>query len=197
MKNLYLILVSLVMSFFATAQTNIHFSNEVASNVQAGNYTPGDHVGTENVTPQKTSRLIEQRINSHSLKSYLLRMSEFETRNTGADTLSTITVMGAARAWALNRFARISEENNDRLVVSYLNWEREICDMDKHKNIVGVFPGSAVDAANNPAGIVIIEAHFDSRCATSCDVECTWYGRQWKRKRIGLRVSPRYVKVSI
>ena len=178
MKNLYLILAIALTTFLGNAQTNIHFSNEVAANVLSGNYNPGDYVGTMYATPQKTSRLIEQRINADSLKSYLLRMTEFETRNTGADTLSAITGMGAARKWAYDRFTRISEENDYRLVVSYLNWEREICGMDRHKNIVAVLPGSAVDAANTPAGIVIIEAHFDSRCATSCDVDCTAHGME-------------------
>ena len=161
-----------------TGQTNIHFSNPVATNVLAGNYNPGDYFGIVNITPQKTSRLIEQSINADSLKSYLLRMSQFETRNTGADTLSATTGMGAARTWAFNRFSRISQENNNRLVVSYLNWELEICGMDKHKNIVAVLPGAAVDAANTPAGIIIVEAHFDSRCATSCDIDCEAHGME-------------------
>ena len=178
MKNLYLILAYFAIVQFSVAQTNIHFSNQIAANVLDGNYNPGDYEGIVNVTPQKTSRLIEQNINADSLRSYLERMSQFETRNSGSDTLSVSTGIGAARIWALSRFTRISEENNNRLVVSYLNWEREICGMDKHKNIVAILPGSAVDAANTPAGIVIIEAHFDSRCATSCDVECAAHGME-------------------
>jgi len=178
MKNLYLPLVFVMCYGIAIAQTNVHFSNPIAANILDGNYNPGDYASTQSLSPHQISLEIEGTINPDSLRSYLERMSEFETRNTGADTLSTTTGMGAARTWALGKFQSISNANNNRLVVSYLNWERNICGMDKHKNIVAILPGSSVDAANTPAGIVIIEAHFDSRCATACDVDCDAHGME-------------------
>ena len=106
-------------------------------------------------------------------------MSRFETRHTSSDTASSTRGIGAARRWALHKFQQISEANNDRLVCTYLNWERNICGVNEHKNIVAILPGSGLGTVNTTApGIVIIEAHLDSRCDDGCDTSCVAHGME-------------------
>ncbi|GAB5537957.1 MAG: hypothetical protein Salg2KO_00600 [Salibacteraceae bacterium] len=145
----------------------------MATDIVQGSYTPSNYASVETTDPHDVSRAIVASIRPDSLKSYLQRMSDFETRHTSSDTTSPSTGIGAARNWALQRFQNISAENDNRLVCSFLNWEKDICGRVEHKNIVGLLPGKQKDA-----GIVIIEAHFDSRCDTRCDSTCVAHGME-------------------
>jgi hypothetical protein len=178
MNKIYtLILTCFFVSGFC--QTNVHFTNAIATNVLAGNYNPGDYASSATTNPHAIALEIEGNIQPDSLRSYLERMSLFETRNTGSDTLSLNRGIGAARSWALNRFNQISADNDNRLVSSYLHWERNVCGASKHKNIVAILPGAALGTTNTTAaGIVIVEAHFDSRCGTGCDTTCQAHGME-------------------
>lgn len=161
------------------AQTNVHFSNQQATNILAGNYDPGQYASEATTNPHKITLDINRSVRSDSLRSYLERMSRFETRHTSSDTASATRGIGAARRWALQKFQQISEANNDRLVCTYLNWERNICGVNEHQNIVAILPGSGLGTVNTTApGIVIIEAHLDSRCDDGCDTSCVAHGME-------------------
>ncbi|MEZ4720923.1 MAG: M20/M25/M40 family metallo-hydrolase [Flavobacteriales bacterium] len=177
MKKLLLIFLVLFVVELR-AQTNIHFSNPLAAQILAGTYNPADYSSSANSDPHAVVLEIEAAIRPDSLKSYLERMSLFETRNTGSDTLSSTRGIGAARTWAHQRFEAISAANNDRLVVSYLNWTKNICGQQNHKNVVAILPGSQIDREDTPCGIVIVEAHLDSRCDAGCDTGCVAQGME-------------------
>lgn len=179
MKHILLSAFLLPIAVVASAQTNIHFTNPAQTNVLAGNYNPGAYSSSASANPQDVAIAIEADIRPDLLRTYLEEMSEFETRNTGSDTMSNSRGIGAARKWAHDRFQEISDANDNRLEVGYLSWERTICNVDRHKNIVAILPGSSLGATNTTAaGIVIVEAHFDSRCATGCDTSCQAHGME-------------------
>ena len=140
-----------------------------------GNYEVSDYLPSV-VIDQKEDIVshIQNNISTDSLKSYLLALSTFETRNTGSDTVSTTTGIGAARRWVYERFQEISEENENRLLPSYLQFDQDICGMGQHRNIFAVLPGTSAEKE----GIVLIQAHMDSRCHSVCDVECTAHGME-------------------
>jgi hypothetical protein len=62
----------------------------------------------------------------------------------------------------------ISEANESRLVVSYMNFEKYICGASYHRNVFGILPG--MDTTNKE--IIFIEGHFDTRCEGACDTSC-------------------------
>ncbi len=157
------------------AQTNILITNPEADNVIKGNFTPANYAAT-NVINDKINIVqgIQNGVNSDSLHAYLERMDDFGTRNTGADTVSNVTGIGAARRWAFDKFLEFSEVNENRLLVTYLQFDQTICAMNQHRNICAVLPGS--DATNHE--VVIIEGHIDSRCDTPCDINCLAEGME-------------------
>lgn len=181
MKKLAFLLSLLVSSAFA--QTNIHFTNPEVADIVAGNFDEQDYApSTVFADPHAIAAELTNRINPDSLRSYLEKMSSFETRHTSSDTMSTTRGMGAARKWALEKFNQFSSQNENRLVTGYLQFEEEICEVTRHKNIVAVLPGvpnedsTIVDPF--PHSVVIIEAHFDSRCDTRCDTGCVANGME-------------------
>lgn len=156
-----------------SAQTNILCTNPLAEQILLGNYNPADYAAPVVVADlASVSAGIHMRVSPDSLRSYIVRMSMFGTRNTGADTLSATTGMGAARRWVHGKFEEFSAQNDDRLVVSYLQFDQDICGMGRHSNVFAVLPGS------NPAqnGVILLEGHLDSRCDVLCDVTCEAQG---------------------
>lgn len=151
------------------AQTNIWSTNPLAEQILLGNYNPADYVASMVISdlPSVTGG-IHARVSADSLKAYIVRLSQFGTRNTGADTVSATTGMGAARRWVYQKLEEFSLANEGRLVVSYLQFDQNICGMGRHRNIFAVLPGS------NPSnhGVILIEGHIDSRCNDECDVVC-------------------------
>ncbi|MBK6929804.1 MAG: M28 family peptidase [Saprospirales bacterium] len=151
------------------AQTNIWSTNPLAEQILLGNYNPADYVASTVISdlPSVTGG-IHARVSADSLKAYIVRLSQFGTRNTGADTVSATTGMGAARRWVYQKLEEFSLANEGRLVVSYLQFDQNICGMGRHRNIFAVLPGS------NPSnhGVILIEGHIDSRCNDECDVVC-------------------------
>lgn len=143
------------------AQTNIWSTNPLAEQILLGNYNPADYVASTVISdlPSVTGG-IHARVSADSLKAYIVRLSQFGTRNTGADTVSATTGMGAARRWVYQKLEEFSLANEGRLVVSYLQFDQNICGMGRHRNIFAVLPGS------NPSnhGVILIEGHIDSRC---------------------------------
>ena len=164
-----LVLVGLLIALPAYTQTNILSTNPVAEQILLGNYNPADYAATTVIEDVATITAgIEAQVYPDSLKSYIMRMGEFGTRNTGSDTVSATTGIGAARRWVHQKFEEFSAQNENRLVVSYLQFDQNICGMGQHRNIFAVLPGS--DPANN--GVILIEGHLDSRCDVNCDTNC-------------------------
>lgn len=167
-KILLLCLVS--FQFAAThAQTNLLSTNPLAEQIMLGNYNPGNFapVSITPLAPEVLAAQLEVNISSDSLKAYILRLSEFGTRNSGSDTISVSIGIGAARRWSYQKFEEFSAANNNRLIPSYLQFDLDICGVPRHRNIFAVLPGS-----NPSSGMVLVEGHIDSRCSVLCDTAC-------------------------
>ncbi|MEZ4918878.1 MAG: M28 family peptidase [Saprospiraceae bacterium] len=172
MKSIATLAFSLI-AFFSVAQTNILSTNPLAEAILLGNYDAADYAaGMVIDDPASIAQGLQDEISPDSLKSYIVRLSEFGTRNSGSDTVSTTTGYGAARRWAYQKFQEFSNQNENRLVVSYLQFDQSICGMNQHRNVFAVLPGA--DPSNN--GVILIEGHMDSRCSVLCDVDCTAEG---------------------
>ncbi|MCB0428531.1 MAG: M28 family peptidase [Flavobacteriales bacterium] len=152
--------------------TNIYTTNPAAGDVLQGNYNPADYASGNVISnPEDIVQGLIQQINSDSLHNYMEALGSFGNRNSGSDTLSAVRGIGAARTWALAEMDQFSLANEDRLVVSFLQFDINICDITRHKNVLGVLPGT-----DPQAGVVIIEGHMDSRCEGLCDTACVAQG---------------------
>lgn len=161
----------LIAAFPATffAQTNIKITSPAAAQVLAGNYDPSDYApASPNPLPADLARQLAARISPDSLKTYILRLSQFGTRNTGSDTTSATIGIGAARRWVHQKMEGFSAANAGRLLPGYLQFDQALCAVGQHRNIMAVLPGT--DTAQH--GIVLVEGHMDSRCDVLCDVTC-------------------------
>ncbi len=166
--------VCMILSSPFFAQTNMYFSNEDLTDLFAGNYSPADFpMNPDYGTPQDLVAEIHASISKDSLKSYLVSMQQFETRNSGSDTLSSTRGIGAARNWLRDQFQQFSTANGNRLLTGFFEFDFDICEVTHHKNIVAMLPGSEPDA-----GVILIEAHFDTRCREVCDIDCLAQGME-------------------
>lgn len=156
---------------FITAQTNILITNSEADAILHGNFDPTSYLPDEIIDdPYVIAADMLDQISADSLKSYLEVMSSFETRHTASDTLSSTTGIGAARRWALDKLTNF----NQRLVATYVQFEVDVCGMETHRNPMAILPGTGLSAHE----LVLVEAHFDSRCGESCDTECIAHGME-------------------
>lgn len=157
------------LAFGTTAQTNIRILPTTVEQVLLGNYTPAHYApGSPTPLPAALSVELANRISPDSLKAYIIQLSQFGTRNTGSDTLSTQSGIGAARRWVYGKFQEFGRNNHNRLLPAYLQFDQNICNMGQHRNIFAVLPGMDV----TQKGIIVIEGHMDSRCDVLCDVNC-------------------------
>lgn len=164
-----LIFLSLFIPFLAAAQSNILSTNPLAEQILLGNYNPATYAaGTVITDPAVIAGELNARISSDSLKAYIIQLSQFGNRNTGADTLSQTTGIGAARRWVHRKFELFSAQHENRLITGYLQFDQNICDVGQHRNIMAILPGS--DPSNN--GVILVEGHIDSRCSGLCDTAC-------------------------
>lgn len=173
MKKLFLLLFAIAQLTPSFAQTNILSTTSLAEQIMLGNYNPNDYAPAT-ATPLLPTALaadIQANISPDSLKAYILRLSEFGTRNSGSDTSSSITGIGAARRWTYQKFAEFGALQEGRLIPSYLQFDLAICGVNRHRNIFAVLPGS-----NPGSGIVLVEGHIDSRCDVLCDTACLAQG---------------------
>jgi len=151
------------------AQTNIILTNPVAKQVLLGNYDPADYAATTTIDDENGIICgLKSEISADSLKSYLIKLETFQNRNSGSDTVSSITGIGATRRWAVQKFNQFSAASENRLVTSFLQWDENICGMPQHRNMLAVLPGSEL----SDGSIIIIEGHVDSRCEGACDITC-------------------------
>jgi hypothetical protein len=175
MKKLIYLFTLTFLCFQGNAQTNILSTNPVAETVMKGNYAPAKYQATKILNhPDTISRGLNARISADSLKAYLEVLRTFKNRNTGSDTLSSTTGIGAARRWVFGKFQQFSAANENRLFPSYLQFDQVICGVGQHRNIFAVLPG--MDTTDK--SIIIIEAHIDSRCDDGCDINCLAEGME-------------------
>lgn len=175
MKNVLLSFVVIVLSLSTHAQTSIISTNSVAEDILTGNYNPSTYQASTVI--DKAADIIsgfQTRVSADSLKSLLEVLQTFENRNTASDTTSATRGIGAARRWVYNKFQQYSAENENRLIPSYLQFDLNICNVNQHRNIFAVLPGTDI----NSKSVVIIEGHIDSRCEDGCDTSCTAQGME-------------------
>lgn len=159
--------------FLIHAQTNLNVTNSVADQVIKGNFDPLQFSSTNTVSDhQQMIQYLQNSIEPDSLKAYIVKMATFHNRNTGSDTVSTTTGIGAARRWAYGKFEQFSSASENRLIPSYFQFDQTICSVTQHRNIIAVLPGSDVQDHE----VIIIEGHIDSRCESSCDITCQAHG---------------------
>jgi hypothetical protein len=176
MKSLsQLVILCLLTISGISAQQNTHFTNPLILDILKGNYDPADYLPAFPVDdPYFISEALVNRISPDSMKATLLALRTFHNRNTGADTVAADRGMGAARKWVLSQFERYSITQSERLVTGYLQFDQDVCGMQRHKNVVAVLPGRD---GSDPS-CIIIEAHLDSRCADNCDINCLAEGME-------------------
>lgn len=152
-----------------SAQNNIFFTNAEAAKVVAGDFERDTYVPENAITEANLifEDLVAQ-ISADSLKSYLTELTTFENRNTGSDTLSTTFGIGAARRWIYQKMDGFS----NRLLMSYLQFDQNVCGVGQHRNVMAVLPGTG-ELRNE---IVLVEAHMDSRCEDRCGTTCEAHG---------------------
>ncbi|MEK7254570.1 MAG: M28 family peptidase, partial [Bacteroidota bacterium] len=175
MKTLLLSFFCLSTALGAAAQANMFITNPAAEQVLLGNFNPNDYAPNAQLDhPDQIVQTILDGVSPDSLKSYLLQLSTFETRNTGSDTVSAVRGIGAARRWVFQKFSQFGQESGGRLLPAYFQFDQVICNVGQHRNVIAVLPGSDTSAH----GIVLIEAHLDSRCDVVCDTACLAEGME-------------------
>lgn len=165
----HLAFLVVVLCSKSIAQTNQLFTSSIANQVITGNFDPNNYLSSSPLS--ETSSIVsylQNQINSDSLKAYILKLATFQNRNTASDTLSSNLGIGAARKWAFSKFNQFSQTNEQRLIPSYFEFQRDICGVTSHRNVLAVLPGT--DTSNHE--VIIIEGHMDSRCSDECDVNC-------------------------
>ncbi|MBK8831610.1 MAG: M28 family peptidase [Saprospiraceae bacterium] len=176
MKSLtHLVILAMMMTSGITAQENTHFTNPLIFDILKGNYDPADYLPAFPVDdPFAISEDLINRISPDSMKATLLALRTFHNRNTASDTMAVDKGIGAARKWVLSQFDRYSINQSGRLVTGYLQFDQDVCGMERHKNVLAVLPGRD---GSDPS-CIIIEAHLDSRCADNCDINCLAEGME-------------------
>lgn len=158
-----------------SAQSNILSTSSTAEQVLQGNYTPATYAATTVIDhPDSIAASIQASVSPDSIKNLLLQLSTFQNRNTGSDTLSTTTGIGAARRWVYDYFTELSAVRESRLIPSYLQFDQNICSMPQHRNIFAVLPGRDLTTHE----VILVEGHMDSRCANVCDIICLAEGAE-------------------
>ncbi len=174
MKNIYFFLLPIFLQIgisqkTAAQPTNILVTNPMAEAVLKGNFNPADFASVSVIEkPADVISALQKNISPNELKRLILKLATFKTRNSGSDTISNLTGIGAARRWVFDEFSKIGAANGGRLLPSYLQFNQAICAVGQHRNIFAVLPGT--DTAAH--GIVLIEGHIDSRCDVLCDTVC-------------------------
>jgi len=160
--------------------SNVTFTNAAALQAMKGLHDPAAYAASDVIDDHaEIICALRTAVNADSLRAHLEHMVSFGTRNTYSDTLSETTGIGAARRWALGRFEQWSAVNEGRLLSGYVRFdyanEPLNCGSGQDwRNVVAVLPGAST--ANHR--IVLLEAHFDSRCEDGCDPACTAHGAE-------------------
>ena len=169
MKKIISVIILACMMLVAYTQTNMSVSNPEAETIIFGNYDPAQYEPSQIINHPDTilNRLVNE-VSKDTLIAWLAKIDSYYNRNTGSDTVSDTHGIGAVRRWIHSKFVEISEANENRLIVSYMNFDKTICGAPFHRNVFGILPG--MDTTNKE--IVFIEGHFDTRCEGACDTSC-------------------------
>jgi hypothetical protein len=166
--NVFLALSVFLLSSMGYSQTNVYLSNPEALGVLKGKYDQASYRPTIVIDHPDTVRMgIIRDVNSNELLRLLTKLETFYNRNSGSDTLSLTTGIGACRSWILSHFDQVGKVNENRLITGYLEFDAEICTKGHHKNPFAILPG--LDTGNQE--ILVIEGHFDTRNEGRCDTE--------------------------
>ena len=169
----FLFIISSFLLSKAVSQTNILFTNTTSEQIIKGNFNPSSFLSSSPINQHAAVvSFIQNNVSADTLKSYILKLASFENRNTASDTVSTSTGIGAARRWVFQKFSNFSAQTENRLIPSYFQFERNICGVLQHRNIIAVLPGT--DTTNHE--VILIEGHMDSRCENECDITCQAQG---------------------
>ena len=169
MKKILTYVFALFIANSAIGQNNVVVSNSAADAVLKGNYNPQQYLPTTLIHGR--TELINgvlNGINADTLKANLMVLETFHSRNSGSDTNSSTRGIGAARRWIHSKMQSYSQMAENRLLTGYLDFEEDICDAMHHRNVFGILPG--IDTSKK--GILLVEAHMDSRCEDRCDTSC-------------------------
>jgi hypothetical protein len=157
------------LSISSFGQTSITLSNPLAANILAGSYDPVLYTPSEIINePDSILHGIINGISKDSLFTYLAHIDSYYQRNSGSDTTSSNHGIGAVRKWIYRKFGEFSAANDNRLVVTYMDFDKAICGKNHHKNVMAILPG--LDTTQHE--ILIVEGHFDTRCESACDTSC-------------------------
>lgn len=170
MKKLFL-LVTLIISIDSglLAQVNINLSNQEAKQILLGNYDPALYTPSVIVhSPDSILHGIINGVSRDTLIAYLLKIDSYHNRNTGSDTISENHGIGGVRRWIYKKFTEYRSLNENRLVLSFLDFDLNICGQSHHRNVLAILPG--LDTTRKE--FLVVEGHFDTRCEGVCDTSC-------------------------
>ena len=144
-------------------------SNPLVLSVLQGNYNPSPYSPPVIINnPDSILHGIVNRCSKDTLVKYLSKIDSYHNRNSGSDTVSAIHGIGAVRRWIYGKFLEYRAGCDNRLLVSWMDFDCSICGTNHHRNIFGVLPG--LDTTDKE--VIFIEAHFDTRCEGVCDTAC-------------------------
>jgi hypothetical protein len=169
MKQGYVIVFLMLAALFARPQSNITISNPEAQSVLLGNYDPGAY--TPSVIINAADSILHgivTDVSTDTLQKWLQKIDSYHNRNTGSDTVSPVNGIGAVRRWIWGKFNEFSAGQENRLLVTYMDFDYTICGMGHHRNVMAVLPG--LDTTQKE--ILVVEGHFDTRCQGPCDTAC-------------------------
>lgn len=170
MKRILLSLILLFTEiFYVSGQTNITISNPEASQVLSGSYNPQLYTPLSVINhPDSILQGIVNKVSKDTLISYLSKINSYYNRNSGSDTVSETHGIGAVRRWIHSKFEEFRVASGNRLVITYMDFDRPICGQSHHRNVFAVLPG--LDTTKKE--IMIVEGHYDTRCQGECDTAC-------------------------
>jgi hypothetical protein len=169
MRSGLTVILFLLLAFSAGGQINISVSNPQVLPVLKGNYDPLAFTPPVVINhPDSILHGIINRCSKDTLVRYLAKIDTYWNHNSGSDTISANRGIGALRRWINSKFLEYRARCNNRLLVSWMDWDGNVCGQYRHRNIIGVLPG--LDTTNKEA--VLIEAHYDTRCENVCDTGC-------------------------
>ena len=150
-------------------QTNMSLSNPEALQVLSGTYNPQQYLPSQLINhPDSILFRILYGVSKDTMVQNLLKIDSYFNRNSGSDTLSDTHGIGAVRRWICSKFQQYSLASENRLVVTYLDFDKAICGQNHHRNVLALLPG--LDTSQKE--VVIVEGHFDTRCQGECDTAC-------------------------
>ena len=169
MKKIFLALFWTALSGTLVAQSNMTVSNPLVLPVLLGNYNPALYTPPNIINnPDSILHGVVNRCSKDTLVKYLEQIDAYQNRNSGSDTISGTHGIGAVRRWIYGKLQEYSANCNNRLLVSWMDFDLAICGINHHRNVFGVLPG--LDTTNKE--VVYLMAHFDTRCEGVCDTSC-------------------------